>query len=152
MAIPTDQVDYNNKFAEQIKIVLDRYKEYLEVKKIWETDSAFIANYPAISIELDNVVEEWKSMPRQMLLTATYLVTWYYQQMDETILRTNIRKGLSRISAVLRENWNLNGFCSRNGTTVMSEVPYILAVGEDLIAGGVITLECRKVITVTIVP
>lgn len=152
MAIPTDQVDYFNGFVDNIKIILDKHKEYLGVKSIFDTGATFIANFPAITIELDSYTEDRKEMPRKNTLIALYDITWYTQQFDEATLRREIRKGINDITTIFRENVNLNGFTARLGSTVASATPFILEDGENLVGGGVVTLECKKSIPFAVVP
>lgn len=151
MPSPTETTDFYNGFIDNIFIVLNIYKSFLGFEKLIKTDDAYISVFPTIAIELDNATEVWKSSPRQKTITATYLITWYYRQYDETVLRTNVRSGLNNIMNVLRENWNLNGYTPDLGSTPISADPYFIAQGEEIIAGGLISLVCNKVMTVSIV-
>lgn len=152
MALPTDQIDYFNEFVNNIEIVLKKYKEFIGVKNIFTTDNSFIANYPAITIEMDDSAEEWIRKPRQKKLTVVYHINWYFEEYNEKLQRTEVRSGLNKIVNVLRENWNLNGYTKTFGSTVTSSTPFITNVENDVIVAGLIVLECNKEINVTIVP
>lgn len=145
---PNDTTIYIDEFIDKIKTILNNYKDYIGQVNTYTTDDVYIPKYPAITIELDNWAEEWKEIPRRKTLIATFAITYYYQQLSTSIMRTELRKGLNKICNVLRENWTLDGYTPTLGSTVISATPYVLARGEEIVAGGVITFECRKIITI----
>ena len=151
MANPNDTTNYIEQMITNIQTVIGGYQSYLGYKAIYDTDDAFISMYPAITIELDNVTEAWKQMARIKTITATFNVTYYMANYDNNVLRKDIRAGLNKLCNIFRENWDLNNYCNDLGASVVSATPYIIARGEAIIAGGVVVLEVRKVVTVTLV-
>jgi len=149
MANPNDQTDYIQSAIDNIYTILSNYKSYIGYKILEKTDDALIPLYPAITIDFDSMTEDWKEMPRRKTLSMVFSITYYYTSMSDKGVRQGLRTGLSKITNVFRENFDLNGFCSQLGAEVLSVTPYVLAKGEDVIAGGVIVLQCNKVVSVT---
>mgnify|MGYP001616719578 CR=1 FL=1 len=150
MANPVDQTNYIQDFIDNIYTVINGYQSYIGFKSLSKTEDAFIPNYPAITIELENMGEEWKSMPKRKTLMATFAINYYYANLSDKNVRQGLRTGLNKIANCLRENWDLNNYCLDLGTEILSVVPYVLANGDQIIAGGVISLRCNKVISVVL--
>lgn len=151
MANPNDSTDFIQELINNIYTVINTYQSYIGFRGLYKNDDDFIPRYPAITIELDSFSEEFKAMPRQKTITAIFSITYYYQNLSDKALRTKIREGLNKLANIFRENWDLNNYCPDLGSEVVSATPYIIARGEEIVAGGVISLEVRKVITVTLV-
>ena len=148
MANPSDTTDYIAGFIANIQAVLQNYKDFIGYSVLETNDDAFLAKYPAITIEFDSMTEEWKSMPKRKTIIANFSITYYFGSISDKGVRRGLRTGLSKLSNCLRENWDLNDFCEDLGTEILSVIPYVLASGDQIIAGGVISLQCRKVISV----
>lgn len=151
MSNPNDTTDYIAGFITNIQTVLSTYKSYHNCQIIETNDDAFIPRYPALTIELANFHEEWKEIPRRKTIVANFDITYYYANLSDKNCRVGLRTGLSKIANVLRENWDLNNYTPQLGSTVLSVTPYVLAKGEAIVAGGVISLQCKKVVDVTLV-
>lgn len=151
MANPNDQTDYIAGFITNIQTILSNYKDFHGCQIIETNDDAYIPRYPACTIELANFHEEWKEIPRKKTITANFDITYYFASLSDKGCREGLRKGLSKIANVLRENWDLNDYCPDLGSSVLSVTPYVLAKGDAIVAGGVISLQCRKVVNVTLV-
>lgn len=151
MSAPQDQIDYIQGFIDNIHTVLNGYQSYIGFKSLSKTEDAFIPIYPAITIELENLQEEWKSMPKRKTLMATFAINYYYANLSDKNVRQGLRTGLNKIANCLRENWKINGYCSDLGSDILSVTPYVLASGDEIVAGGVVSLRCNKVITISLV-
>jgi len=150
MANPSDQTDYIAGFILNIQTVISNYQSYIGYKILETNEDAFIPVYPAISIEYANSTEEWKSMPKRKTIIANFDITYYFGSISDKGVRQGLRTGLSKLSNCLRERWDINGYCLDLGSDIISVTPYVLASGDQIIAGGVISLQCRKVISVTL--
>ena len=150
MANPSDQTDYIAGFISNIQTVISNYQSYIGYKILETNEDAFIPIYPAISIEYANSTEEWKSMPKRKTIIANFDITYYFGSISDKGVRQGLRTGLSKLSNCLRENWDLNDYCPDLGSEIISVIPYVLASGNEIIAGGVISLQCRKVISITL--
>ena len=148
MASPIDTTDHIQGFVDNIYAVINNYQSYIGFISLSKTEDALIPRFPAISIELDNFNEEWKSMPKRKTIIATFSINYYYANISDKNCRQGLRVGLNKISNCLRENWNMNDYCPDLGSDILSVTPYILASGDEVVAGGVISLQCRKVISV----
>lgn len=147
--IVNDTSDYVKLAIDNIQIVLSNYKDYHGCQIIETNDDAFIPRYPALTIEFDSMHEEWKEIPRRKILIMNFSITYYFASLSDKGCRQGLRAGLSKIANVLRENWDINNFTTHLGSTVTSVIPYVLQKGDAIVAGGVITLQCNKVIDVT---
>ena len=150
MGNPSDQTDYIAGFISNIQTVLNNYKDYIGVHVIETNDDVYIPRYPAITIEYDSSTEEWKEIPRRKTLIANFSISYYCADINDRAVREKTRVGLSKICNTLRENWDLNDYCPQLGAHITSSIPYVLMKGESIVAGGVITLQCRKVIDVVL--
>ena len=150
MANPADTTDYIAGFISNIQTVISNYKDFIGYKILETNDDAFIPNYPAITIEYASSSEEWKSMPKRKTIIANFDITYYYGSLNDKGVRRGLRTGLSKLANCLRENFDMNDYCADLGSDILSVTPYVLASGDDIIAGGVISLQCRKVISVTL--
>ena len=150
MASPSDTTDYIAGFISNIQTVISNYKDFIGYKILETNDDAFLPNYPAITIEYASSTEEWKSMPRRKAIIANFDITFYYGSLNDKGVRRGLRTGLSKLANCLRENWDMNDYCVDLGSDILSVTPYVLASGDDIVAGGVISLQCRKVISVTL--
>lgn len=150
MANPNDTTNFVETMISNIKTVIEGYQSYIGYKAIYDTDDSFISLFPAITIELDHLTETWKQMARIKTITGIFNITYYFANYDNNVLRKDVRAGLNKICNIFRENWDLNNYCNDLGASVISATPYIIARGDELVAGGVVILECRKVITVTL--
>src|SRR3972149_4668824 len=150
MANPSDQTDYIAGFILNIQTVISNYQSYIGYKILETNEDAFIPVYPAISIEYANSTEEWKSMPKRKTIIANFDITYYFGSISDKGVRQGLRTGLSKLSNCLRENWDMNDYCQELGSDIISVTPYVLASGDDIVAGGVISLQCRKVVSVTL--
>lgn len=150
MANPSDTVNYIQGFIDNIHTVINNYQSYIGFKSLSKTEDDFIPIYPAITIELSTMSEEWKSMPKRKTLMATFDINYYYANLSDKNVRQGLRTGLNKIANCLRENWDLNDYCPDLGTSILSVTPYVLASGSEVVAGGVLTIQCFKVITVTL--
>ena len=150
MANPNDQTDYLEGFVTNIHTVISNYKDFLGLKNIFRTEDNFIPTYPSVSIELNFVAEEWKSMPKRKTIIARFDITYYSSNLNDRNARQSLRSGLSKLSNCLRENWDLNDYCPDLGTDILSVTPYVLAQGNEIVLGGILSLEVRKVISVTL--
>ena len=148
MANPNDQTDYIAGFITNIQAVIQNYKDFIGYSVLETNDDAFIAKYPAITIEFDSMTEEWKSMPKRKTIIANFSITYYHASISDKGVRRGLRTGLSKLANCLREQWDLNDYCPDLGTEILSVIPYVLASGDDIVAGGVLSLQCRKVISV----
>lgn len=151
MGNPNDTTNYIQSLIDNIHTVITNYRDYLGVSDVFKSDDHFIPRYPFITIDFDNSREEWKSMPRRKIIIATFSITYYSSNLNDRNAREGLRNGLSKLSNILRENWDLADSCPDLGTEILSVTPYVLATNEQVVLGGVISLECRKVITVTLV-
>ena len=150
MANPSDQTDYIAGFISNIQTVISNYQSYIGYKILETNEDIFISKYPAITIEYANSTEEWKSMPKRKTIIANFDITYYFGSISDKGVRQGLRTGLSKLSNCLRENWKINDYCPELGSDITSVTPYVLASGNEIIAGGVISLQCRKVISVTL--
>ncbi len=150
MGNPNDQTDYLEGFVDNIVTVIQNYKDFLGLKNIFRTEDHFIPTYPSVSVELNLVNEEWKAMPRRKTIRAVFDITYYSSNLNDRNARQSLRTGLSKLSNCLRERWDINGYCPDLGSDILSVTPYVLAQGNEIVLGGVISLECRKVISVTL--
>ena len=146
-----DSTDYITDFISNIQIVLNNYKDYIGVHTVATNDDLYIPRYPYITIEADSWTEEWKEIPRRKTLIANFSISYFCADINDKSVREKTRTGMSKICNVIRENWSLNNFCPQLGAHITSSVPYVMMKGESIVAGGVITLQCKKVITVTLV-
>ena len=144
-----DTTDYIQGFIDNIYAVLMNYKDYVGFIDVGKTDDAFIPRYPYCTIDLASFSEEWKEIPRRKTIIANFDITFYYANLNDKNCRQGLRTGLSKIANVFRENWSLNDYTPQLGSTISSVTPYVLAKGDAIIAGGVISLQCNKVISVT---
>lgn len=151
MSFPSDTSDYIALSISNIQTVISNYKDYLGYKNLGITEDNFISIYPSITIEFASMTEEWKSMPKRMTLKMLFDITYYSSNLNDRNARQSLRTGLSKLSNVLRENWDLNDYCQDLGTDILSVTPYVLVQGNEVVLGGVISLECHKVISVTLV-
>ena len=151
MGNPNDQTDYLEGFVTNIVTVIQNYKDFLGLKNIFRTEDHFIPTYPSVSVELNLVNEEWKEIPRRKIIRAVFDITYFSSNLNDRNARQSLRTGLSKLSNVLRENWDLNDYCPDRGTEILSVTPYVLAQGNEVVLGGVLSLECRKIVTVTLV-
>lgn len=151
MGNPNDQTNYVQDFVDNIYTVLNNYQSYIGFVSLSKTDDAFIPKYPAITIDLDSMTEDWKEMPRRKKISAKFSITFYYANISDKNSRQGLRTGLNKIANCLRENWDLNDYCPQLGSEILSVTPYVLASGNDIVIGGVVTLVAHKVITVTLV-
>ena len=150
MANPSDTTDYIQGFIDNLYTVLNNHQSYIGFRSLSKTEDDLIPVYPAISIELDNFTEEWKSMPRRKTIMATFSINYYYANISDKNVRQGLRTGLNKIANCLRENWSINSYCPELGSEILSVTPYVLASGSEIVAGGVVSLRCNKVITVTL--
>src|SRR3972149_11912275 len=150
MSNPSDTTDYIAGFISNIQIVISTYKDFIGYYVLETNDDAFISKYPAITIEYASSTEEWKSMPKRKTIIANFDITYYFGSISDKGVRQGLRTGLSKLSNCLRERWDINGYCLDLGSDIISVTPYVLASGDQIIAGGVISLQCRKVISVTL--
>ena len=150
MANPVDTTDFIAGFISNIQTVISNYKDFIGYKLLEINDDAFIPNYPAITIEYSSSTEEWKSIPKRKVIIANFDITYYYGSLSDKGVRRGVRTGLSKLANCLRENWDINDYCSDLGSDILSVTPYVLASGDDVVAGGVVSLQCRKVISVTL--
>ena len=150
MANPSDTTDYIAGFILNIQTVISTYKDFIGYSVLETNDDAFISKYPAITIEYASSTEEWKSMPKRKTIIANFDITYYFGSISDKGVRQGLRTGLSKLSNCLRENWNMNNYCSDLGSDIISVTPYVLASGNEIIAGGVISLQCRKVISISL--
>ena len=150
MASPSDTTDYIAGFISNIQTVIANYKDFIGYKILETNDDAFLPLYHAITIEYSSSTEEWKSMPKRKTIIANFDITYYYGSLSDKGVRRGVRIGLSKLANCLRENWDINDYCSDLGSDILSIIPYVLASGDEIIAGGVISLQCRKVISVTL--
>ena len=150
MANPSDTTDYIAGFILNIQTVISTYKDFIGYSVLETNDDAFIAKYPAITIEFDSMTEEWKSIPKRKTIIANFSITYYFGSISDKGVRRGLRTGLSKLANCLRENWDMNDYCSDLGSDIISVTPYVLASGDDIVAGGVISLQCRKVISISL--
>ena len=150
MASPSDTTDYIAGFISNIQTVIANYKDFIGYKILETNDDAFLPLYPAITIEYSSSTEEWKSMPKRKTIIANFDITYYYGSLSDKGVRRGVRTGLSKLANCLRERWDMNGYCPDLGTEILSVIPYVLASGDDVVAGGVVSLQCRKIISVTL--
>src|SRR3990170_7785240 len=150
MANPSDQTDYIAGFISNIQTVISNYQSYIGYKILETNEDAFIPIYPAISIEYASSTEEWKSMPKRKTIIANFDITYFFGSISDKGVRQGLRTGLSKLANCLRENWKINDYCPELGSDIISVTPYVLASGDDIVAGGVISLQCRKVVSVTL--
>ena len=143
-----DTTDYIQGYIDNIYIILMNYKDYVGFVNVDKTDDSFIPRYPYCTIELANFQEEWKEIPRKKTIIANFDITYYFANLNDKNCRQGLRLGLSKIANVFRENWSLNDYTPQLGSTVTSVTPYVLAKNDNVIAGGVIALQCKKVINV----
>jgi len=143
-----DITDYVQECIDNIYIILMGYKDYINCVDVGKTDDIFIPKYPYITIEFDSMQQEWKEMPNRMLLIMNFSLTYYYANLSDANCRQGLREGLSKIASVFRENWSINSYCSELGSAVANIVPYVLAKGTDVVAGGVVSLQCKKIINI----
>lgn len=145
---PSNKTDFIFGFAENIKVVLDRHKEYLGLKEVFITNDAVTEekSYPYIVIQLKKFKEKREDIPYQEIeekeLIGVYDII-YYHGLKEDTLEINILSKLNNIISVFRENWHLNDYCSRLGVNVDKAVPCIC---DENISGATITLACRKTV------
>jgi len=147
---PNDVNDYIAGFISNIQTVISNYQSYIGYKILETNEDAFIPVYPAISIEYASSTEEWKSMPKRKTIIANFDITYFFGSISDKGVRQGLRTGLSKLANCLRENWKINDYCPELGSDIISVTPYVLASGNEIIAGGVISLQCRKVISVTL--
>lgn len=152
MANPTDQTNYVEEFITNIHTVISNYKDFLGIADVGKSDDHFIPKFPYITIEFDNMVEDWKEMPRRKTLSATFSITCWYANLNDRNARQGLRTLLSKLGNVLREAWNVNSYCPQLGSEIKSITPYVLAKENEIVLGGIISFQCNKVITVTIIP
>ena len=150
MSSPQDTTDYIQTAIDNIHTVINNYKDFIGFKSLSKTDDAFIPVYPAITIEFSSMTSEWKSMPKRMTLYMNFDITCYYANISDKNAREGIRNLLSKVANCLREHWNINGFATELGSEITSVQPYVLASGDEVVIGGVISLTVNKVITVTL--
>ena len=151
MSSPSDTTDYIESLVTNIHTVISNYRDFLGIADVFRTEDHYIPRYPFITIEFNNSREEWKSMPKRKTIIAVFDITYYSSNLNDRNARQSLRTGLSKLSNCLRENWDLNDYCPDLGSDILSVTPYVLAQGNEVVLGGVISLECRKVITVTLV-
>ena len=145
---PSDTADYIKICIDNIQAVIQNYKDFIGYKILETNEDSFISLYPAITIEFSSMTSEWKAMPKRMTLNMNFDITYYHANISDKNVRRGLREGLSKLSNCLRENWNMNDFCEELGSEILSVTPYVLASGDQIIAGGIISLQCRKVISV----
>ncbi len=150
MSSPNDQTDYIKGFIDNLQTVISNYKDFIGYKILETNDDAFLPVYPAITIEYASSKEEWRSMPKRKTIIGRFDITYYFGSLSDKGVRRGVRVGLSKIANCLREQWTVNGYCPELGSDILSITPYVLASGNDVVAGGVISLQCSKVISVTI--
>ncbi len=150
MSSPNDTTDYIAQAISNIQTVIQNYKDYLGYKNLEISEDNYIPVYPTITIEFASMTSEWKSMPKRMTLKMLFDITYFSSNLNDRNARQSLRTGLSKLSNCLRENWDLNDYCTDLGTEILSVTPYVLAQGNEIVLGGVISLECRKVISVTL--
>lgn len=150
MANPVDQTNYIQDFIDNIYTVINGYQSYIGFKSLSKTEDVFIPNYPAITIELENMQEEWKSIPKRKTIMATFAINYYYANLSDKNVRQGLRTGLNKIANCLRENWDMNDYCPDLGSDILSVTPYVLASGDEIVAGGIVSIRCYKVISVAL--
>ena len=150
MSSPNDTTDYIAQAISNIQTVIQNYKDYLGYKNLEISEDNYIPVYPTITIEFASMTSEWKSMPKRMVLNMLFDITYFSSNLNDRNARQSLRSGLSKLSNCLRENWDLNNYCEDLGTEILSVTPYVLAQGNEVVLGGVISVECRKVISVTL--
>lgn len=150
MANPVDQTNYIQDFIDNIYTVINGYRSYIGFKSLSKTEDAFIPNYPAITIELENMQEEWKSIPKRKTIMVTFAINYYYANLSDKNVRQGLRTGLNKIANCLRENWDMNDYCPDLGSDILSVTPYVLASGDEIVAGGIVSIRCYKVISVAL--
>jgi len=143
MSNPSDTTDYIAGFISNLQTVISTYKDFIGYSVLETNDDAFISKYPAITIEYASSTEEWKSMPKRKTIIANFDITYYHANISDK----NVRRGLANC---LRENWDVNDYCPDLGSDIISITPYVLASGDEIVAGGVISLQCRKVISISL--
>lgn len=151
MSSPNDTSDYIKLAIDNIQTVISNYKDYIGYKILETNEDAFLPLYPAITIEFSSLTSEWKSMPKRMTLSMNFDITYYYASLSDKGVRRGVRIGLSKIANCLRENWDINDYCTDLGSEILSVTPYVLVQNENIVAGGVLSLRCYKVISVTLV-
>lgn len=147
---PSDTNDYIKLAIDNIQTVIANYKDYIGYKILETNEDAFLPMYPAITIEFSSLTSEWKSMPKRLILSMNFDINYYYASLSDKGVRRGVRVGLSKLSQCLRENWDLNDYCPDLGSEILSVTPYVLASGDEIVAGGVVSLRCNKVISVTL--
>ena len=126
-----------------------------DIKKVYDADLSIIPVFPCVTVELDySGPEEWAEMgsgsnPKRIPITLA--ITYYHSELDERTRRKDVRKALEKLADILRQNWNINNFCSRWGSTIDSVTPYAIRTPADqIIAGGRVMITCYVEETVTI--
>jgi len=150
MSNPSDTTDYIAGFISNLQTVISTYKDFIGYSVLETNDDAFISKYPAITIEYASSTEEWKSMPKRKTIIANFDITYYHANISDKNVRRGLRTGLSKLANCLRENWDVNDYCPDLGSDIISITPYVLASGDEIVAGGVISLQCRKVISISL--
>ena len=150
MSNPSDTTNYIEDLITNVHTVISNYKDYLGIADVAKTEDNFIPKYPYITIELDNITERWKEMPRRKTLSIQLSITYWYANLNDRNSRQGLRTGLSKLGNVLRENWDVNNYCENLGSEILSITPYVLARDQEIVMGGVVSLVCHKVISVTL--
>ena len=148
MSSPNDTTNYIQTAIDNIYTVINNYQSYIGFVSLAKTDDAFIPKYPSITIDFDSMTSEWKSMPKRMTLNMNFSITCYYANISDKNSREGIRNLLSKVANCLRENWDMNNYCEELGSEILSVTPYVLASGDEIVVGGVISLAVHKVISV----
>lgn len=142
-----DTTNYIEQGIEQIRMALATEKPFIRYKALLLSDSPHLTKYPTITIEFDSGEEEWISLPRKKRLHLTYVITVYYEEFSENTRREKVREFLNKVTNVLRENYDFNGWALYSD--ILDMTPYIIAHGEKLIAGGAIRITLHKDIAIT---
>lgn len=150
MSNPNDTSDYIAQAISNIQTVIGNYKDYLGYKNLEVSEDHYIPIYPSITIEFASMTEEWKSMPKRMTLKILLDITYFSSSLSDRNARQSLRTGLSKLSQILRENWDVNNFAEDLGSEIISVIPYVFAQGNEVVIGGTISFQVNKVISVTL--
>jgi len=98
-------------FIDKIVDIFEAEKTYLGVKFVGGIDHDTISSYPSIIVNLSTADEEYVSMPSIKCLTMTADIIYWHMDANKEVRGQEIREAAGRINALLREKYDLEGFC-----------------------------------------
>jgi len=137
--------------------LLANNKGNLNLREVHDTELAYVTQFPCMTVEFDSATEGIEEMG--VTSGGTYkaradvilAITYFHEEWTERTRRIDIRKQLDKIVDLLRENWDVNDFCQRWGSSVDSVTSTdLLSPRGDIISGGRIMFTMSKELLVTL--